>query len=588
MKLLRLWIVFALLYGPVASAQGPATPRGPHLTPLPAGPAATRVASPAEQERAAQARTRWQALSPKEQEQVLEVFRKLVGPELRRAYLAEMAASGGRARAPHPGFSADNMAREDGEWNQPPEVSASASPSSGVAPLAVELSAFGWDPDGWITSYYWDLGDGNAAYDAWVSHTYASPGTYYPTVYVTDDWGHLASATAVVNVSGGGGNQPPSVGASVSPASGPAPLAVTLSGTAFDPDGFVVSYSWSFGDGGGAVGAVAAHTYASPGTYQATLTVTDNIGATASASATVSVTQPGSSGPDNDGDGLADSFEGQLADQFTPAYWISFYEYPGVGMALFQDRPDAMVPTQSFPTSFPPTPTSYYRVTPLGVVGGQSYVQLDYFTLWNHDTGLALSGACAANIDFLDFFGIWSPAFGSGLLGHELDHERSALRVVAPAVGGGVNPDPTAYRADRAFLAAHEDTPTDRSSFITINPPAGPEVHYWMFLSLSKHGTYPFVPHGISLLPGWAVGALFGGVSTACWFTSPELCDLLWFIAYEVVFDCVTEKHAPYYPELAPANLRINLGELGRPLPGGSFSAVPAMTEKLNKYFAIP
>ncbi len=49
-----------------------------------------------------------------------------------------------------------------------------------------------------------------------------------------------------------------------------------------DPDGTVVGYSWSFGDGATATGAQAEHGYATPGTYQVELTVTDDDGATAS------------------------------------------------------------------------------------------------------------------------------------------------------------------------------------------------------------------------------------------------------------------------------------------------------------------
>ncbi|GAA1522659.1 PKD domain-containing protein [Nocardioides humi] len=54
-----------------------------------------------------------------------------------------------------------------------------------------------------------------------------------------------------------------------------------------DPDGTVTSYAWSFGDGGTATGAQPGHVYAGPGTYSVTLTVTDDRGATASASAEV-------------------------------------------------------------------------------------------------------------------------------------------------------------------------------------------------------------------------------------------------------------------------------------------------------------
>ncbi len=87
------------------------------------------------------------------------------------------------------------------------------------------------------------------------------------------------------------GNQPPHATASGNPTSGVAPLPVTFSSAgSSDPDGSIVSYSWAFGDGGIATGASASHTYTSAGNYSAVLTVTDNSGATGTASVPVTVT----------------------------------------------------------------------------------------------------------------------------------------------------------------------------------------------------------------------------------------------------------------------------------------------------------
>ena len=63
---------------------------------------------------------------------------------------------------------------------------------------------------------------------------------------------------------------------------------ITFDGSAsFDPDGTLASHAWSFGDGTVASGAVVRHAYPTPGTYTATLTVTDDGGLSASASAVV-------------------------------------------------------------------------------------------------------------------------------------------------------------------------------------------------------------------------------------------------------------------------------------------------------------
>ena len=94
----------------------------------------------------------------------------------------------------------------------------------------------------------------------------------------------------VVPKSTGPANQPPTAAATATPTTGMAPLVVSINGGgSVDPDGSIVSYAWTFGDGGNATGATTSHTYAA-GNYTATLTVTDNQGATATKSVNISVT----------------------------------------------------------------------------------------------------------------------------------------------------------------------------------------------------------------------------------------------------------------------------------------------------------
>jgi len=70
-------------------------------------------------------------------------------------------------------------------------------------------------------------------------------------------------------------------------------LACTFNSTgSTDPDGTITGYAWKFGDGATWTGATASHTYADPGTYQVELTVTDNKGATHTATKPVTVDHP--------------------------------------------------------------------------------------------------------------------------------------------------------------------------------------------------------------------------------------------------------------------------------------------------------
>ena len=70
---------------------------------------------------------------------------------------------------------------------------------------------------------------------------------------------------------------------------------VTLDGSgSSDPDGYLVSYEWDFGDNSqNAEGAIITHEYTAPGTYTATLTVTDDYGASAIDEVSITVHTPG-------------------------------------------------------------------------------------------------------------------------------------------------------------------------------------------------------------------------------------------------------------------------------------------------------
>jgi parallel beta-helix repeat protein len=62
----------------------------------------------------------------------------------------------------------------------------------------------------------------------------------------------------------------------------------------YDPDGSIVAYLWTFGDGNNATEVNPTHIYAQDGTYTVTLTVTDNEGATNTSitTATIADTEP--------------------------------------------------------------------------------------------------------------------------------------------------------------------------------------------------------------------------------------------------------------------------------------------------------
>jgi PKD repeat protein len=99
------------------------------------------------------------------------------------------------------------------------------------------------------------------------------------------------SFTDAFTITAGGApaNQPPT--AAFTPTCTGLSCAFDASASA-DPDDSISGYAWTFGDGGTATGVNASHSYATPGTYQVALTVTDNEGATGTTTRSAVVTDP--------------------------------------------------------------------------------------------------------------------------------------------------------------------------------------------------------------------------------------------------------------------------------------------------------
>jgi PKD repeat protein len=153
-----------------------------------------------------------------------------------------------------------------------------------VACSGLTCSFDGTSSVGDIVSYAWDFGDQMTAAGSIVSHAFAASGIYPIALTVTDAAGATATAWWPIRV------------ASFTVSCDDALTCLFDWSSSYDPDGSPLSIFLHFGDGGG-WGAgpgsppTVLHTYSSPGTYTATLEVSDGVHST-TASRTFAVPTP--------------------------------------------------------------------------------------------------------------------------------------------------------------------------------------------------------------------------------------------------------------------------------------------------------
>ena len=155
-----------------------------------------------------------------------------------------------------------------------PRAEFTATPAFDYPPLEVTLDAgASTSPNGAIVSYDWDLGDGNTASGVTATHTYTEKGVYPITLVVTDSAGETGARTRSVEAL----NRVPVAIFTSSPywAGTYTPFTFNASDS-YDPDGEIVQYIWSFGDGTSGEGRIVQHEYTKPGWKPlVTLTVVD-------------------------------------------------------------------------------------------------------------------------------------------------------------------------------------------------------------------------------------------------------------------------------------------------------------------------
>ena len=171
----------------------------------------------------------------------------------------------------------------------PTNVLPTAAFTSSCPTLSCAFTDGSTDRDGSVVQWQWNFGDGTSSTLSQPSHSYGVAGTYAVTLVVKDNGEAAGTISKPVTVTAPPPTNQPPVAIFTSSCS---ELSCTFTNGSTD-DGSVTASSWDFGDNSGSSAIQdPTYTYAAGGSYEVTLTVTDNMGAIGTIKHTVTVTAP--------------------------------------------------------------------------------------------------------------------------------------------------------------------------------------------------------------------------------------------------------------------------------------------------------
>jgi PKD repeat protein len=238
----------------------------------------------------------------------------------------------------------------------PPVANFIANPSSGNAPLPVTFTDQSTNtPIAWS----WEFGDGGTSSLQNPVYIYASAGTY--TVKLTVSNADGSNTLAKQNFVTATANTQPVANFIANPSSGKAPLSVTFTDQSTNTP---TAWSWEFGDGGTSSLQNPVYTYAAPGIYTVSLTVSNGYGSdkmVKQTSITVAIDcgdsgslvtsdgkTVGCAGVSNDNSNLYMSYTGSPSNPLTRVDWSWGYSASDIPQNNGVPAPDKFRSTYSF------------------------------------------------------------------------------------------------------------------------------------------------------------------------------------------------------------------------------------------------
>jgi len=173
-------------------------------------------------------------------------------------------------------LSPEEISTMANEYNIPPVADFASSPQTPDYLQEITFTDESYDTDSEIVSWLWDFGDGTTASTPDSSHQFPEPSSYSITLTVHDKGG--ASGSVVQDLYLAGIN--PVSNFTITPEFPNHLDDVAFHSTAYDEDGEIVSWFWTFGDSNNSSEANPIHNYELPGLKGVRLTVTDEHGLT--------------------------------------------------------------------------------------------------------------------------------------------------------------------------------------------------------------------------------------------------------------------------------------------------------------------